>query len=279
MNARKLVWIGLLWAAVGMPSGCEAPGRPAWTRTFDACGFASADMAYHGPVTGAGVGAVWRALPDGGYALTRRSDEVALPESVVEVGPWVEYAGGAPSSAPAAVVLPYIGGVTPELAAELGRAKSAQLRMGALREERLDPAAFTDWLERSGDDDAYANAVRRLGRVVTWRTVRVQDLSAVLTFDARTAARLRALLPSGTRMTSGGGGLGVPLELVWTSPGALELIAQDSCTVFSAFGGYDRTAAAFGRGLVPVVTERDARLEFEVVSPRDELDVRDPGAS
>ena len=265
----RLAHVAVLGLLAGSLVGCDS-SRATWESAIAGTGsdVSLGDMGYLGPVERVGPGAVWRMRPaKDGYALTRTSDRAPVPPELIEIGPWVSGGEGASvvaSGAADAVVLSQITGLAGDLAPDLAEAKSVTLSPGASRLVQLKPEPFLTWLDGLPDGDEYRQAVLRNERLIASRLVEVNGMTADVTFDAATAARLRTALADGGETSSAQANMGVPLMVTWTSDTTLRLAAQEPFYVFTGLSRY-APAPGGGRGLlVPIAIAQDAPMMYEV---------------
>ena len=196
-------------------------------------------MVYLGPSNDLGVGTIWQPIKSGGYELKRRPpSEKNLKEDMAKTihsGTWTSCSGTTPASfgveSGAAIVLSRLTNASGNLASELKRAKKVDLTVKRWRTVELEGDAFRDWVNTLPDNNGYKQSLGKQNRVVAYRAIEVEEMSATLTFDEADAVNVQGKFGPGEKeIDEGSAKLKAEFKggksLVITSPGPFVIEAE-----------------------------------------------------
>ncbi len=249
-------------------TGCGTTAKDAWTNVVKKCTeteITTKDIVYMGPSNNVGVGALWRKR-SGGYVLSRRTDEIIIPTKVINVGEWSTCEGNSKKrfklKANADMVLSQIAG-TVGLGKNLNRAKSVKVSVGKWRILQLVEDEFMDWIEKDlSPENPYKVSLGRKGRLVAYRAVQTQGLTASYTFDSDIALDVKANFNNPVPNAEVGE-LGVTLEPQWINNTTLEVTSRNDFYIVAELAGYYPGTGIGKGGLSPISIEPDASLSYE----------------
>jgi len=241
----------------------------AWELVLKSCAqnqtFRPNNMVYLGPSNNSGAGTIWRRVEGGGYELKRLPPN--FPEGTLRVGDWSACAGTSPASFAVGsgadgAVLSKINGGSGSLAADLKRARTVNLKVDAWRQVELVGDAFSDWVEKLPEADAYKRSLLRQDRVVAYRVVEVKGMTATVTFDEAAAAEIRGKYGSEGKAEGT-----AALKVDFKGGNTLVITAPDVFAIEAEFGTYSPSSGDFRGGFSPLESVKNAPVTADLEGP------------
>lgn len=260
MNRRIL--FGLI-AATAFLAGCD---DNIWTAVAKDCAVSDIDskkMLYFGPSNTLGPGSIWREAPEnagGGYRV--RWDSTAVPG----VSNWsrdgAEFACQNATrrrltGQAAATFASQLSPLSAEASADFARAKSAEVKASMMKWDLLLEGPYEQAVIGMPPGSQVQEDLRRPGRLVLYRALKVRGFEAKMTFDDAVGAQLQGKY-SGPAIKALNGELGAGLNFRWTNAGELIITSPGDFYVAGELVPFDS-----GAGFASTTVARSAPVDIK----------------